>query len=105
MAQGPRVTRAMVKKNTRLAIKKVQDIEERYYTKEQRFAELSKCTYSGQATQQQQKEHNKLSSELNSLGENLMSSEDELFAQLKADGSWKAKLIGYWWRSWRRRRY
>ena len=99
------VTRVIVKKNTRLAIKRVQDIEEIYYTMEQRFAELSRCIDRGQATLQQQKEYDKLSSQLDSLAENLTSSEDELFAQLKADGSWKAKLIGYWWRSWRQRRY
>jgi hypothetical protein len=125
MANGSRVTRktakdkykvkpssnakhrnsSQAKKNTRQAIRNVQDIENIYYTKEKRFAELSKYMDSGRANLQLQEERDKLSNELSSLGESLISSEEDLYAQLKEDGSWKAKLIGYWWRSWRPRRY
>lgn len=96
---------SQVKNITRLAIKNVEDIEEIYYTKERRFAELSKDIERGRDNLQLRKEHDKLSSELDTLGENLRISEEELFAQLKVDGSWKAKLIGCSWRSWRARRY
>ena len=93
------------KGNIRLAMKKVHDIENKYYAKEKRFAKLSKYFNRGGANLQLQGELNKLADELASLGENLIVSEKDLWAQLQEDGGWKARLIGYWWRSWRSRRY
>lgn len=106
MSRGHKATREIVKTNTRLAIRKLQDIEEAYFTKDERYAKLSKLINShGVHSLQLQKELDDLRQDLDILGENLVSSEEQLFAQLKADGSWKAKLISYWWRWLRRRQY
>ena len=101
MAGGSRITA----KNVRLAIEEVRDIENKYRAKEKRFAELSKSLDSSGNNLQLQWERDNLSRELNRLGEDVINSEENLMAQLKENGTWKAKLIGYCWRSWRSRHY
>ena len=93
----------MTAKNTYLSIKKVQDIENKYRAEEKRFAELSKSLNSSgnnlELQSELQSERDTLSRELDCLGEEVINSEENLIAQLKENGTWMAKLIGYWWRS------
>ena len=95
----------MTAKNTYLSIKKVQDIENKYRAEEKRFAELLKSLNSSgnnlELQSELQSERDTLSRELDCLGEDVINSEENLMAQLKENGTCMAKLIGYWWRSWR----
>ena len=73
----------------------MRDIEKIYYAKEKRFSKHSKYLSSGGANLKRQEERDKLASELNSLQENLLRSEKDLWATLQEDGGWKARLISY----------
>lgn len=85
--------------NFRRAMKKLQHVEKLYYATEERYVRLKKKN-GGEGI-----EFEKVENELNELGELLEHSEREFWATLDENGSLIAKLVRYWWRSWRRRQF
>jgi hypothetical protein len=81
------------------AMKKLREVEKLYIAKEKHYVRLRRNS------EDKGEEFTKVKKELNELGERLESSEQEFWAKLDENGSWVARLVRYWWRSWRRRRF
>ena len=90
--------RRLAKKNIRQAMKRVQTIEDSYSYTEKSFTELSRYLARGGTSLQARQEHDRLQKELDSLADELFISEQDVRVQIQENGSWEARLIGYWWR-------